>query len=409
MTKPERRRLPKKLFVAFSALVLSLCAAELVVRRVFPVGSLLFGLDETLHYAPIPGARNITLMDEAVGGARILVEINEAGFRGRPLAPRPPAGDPARLMRPNRIAVYGDSLVLAENVTLEHTFVERLGAYTATGLGTDVEVVNAGVTGYGPDQACLKLERELDALDPDLVVFVLCASNDFGDLLRNKLFRIDEDGQLAPAPHVLIDAVRDSFAERERAAHRPALLRAFEHFVASVRREEAPETEPGPPPYMQWYLAASREEFQYADDPEVHNLFQDTYDADIAIHPEWPSAGLKRSLMGAVLGRVRLGCESRGVPLLAVVVPSAVDLDPGFKIRVDKRKWPSYVPSRLTDELAALLAEREIEYVDLFEPFREADPAELFVGVDDIHWNEAGQDLAARLSAAAIEARELLE
>ncbi len=401
----ERRRLPRKLLVALFALALSLLAAEWTVGRVFPVGSLLFRLDDELLYAPIPGSRNVTLMDEALGGARILVELNEQGFRGRPVGARPPADSDERGIR---IVVYGDSFVLAENVPLEETFVVRLGAHLAARLGANVEVVNAGVTGYGPDQVCLKLEREVDALDPDLVVIVLCASNDFGDLLRNKLFRIDETGRLVAAPHVLTEALRDSFAERVRSARRPALVRAFAHFVASLRRAEAPETDQVLP-YIRWYLAASGEEYEYADDPVVHNLFQDTYDADVAIHPEWPSVELKRRLMGAVLGRVRDACAARDLPLLALVVPSAVDLDPNFLIRVDRRRWPSYRPSRLTDELTALLAQRGIDHLDLFEPFRAADPSGLFVGRDDFHWNAAGQDLGARLCAAAIEARDLLE
>ena len=51
-----------------------------------------------------------------------------------------------------------------------------------------VQVVNAGVAAYGPDQACLALEADLAAgLDPDLVVLCVFAGNDWGDLLRNKL------------------------------------------------------------------------------------------------------------------------------------------------------------------------------------------------------------------------------
>src|SRR6185436_5789593 len=63
-------------------------------------------------------------------------------------------------------------------------------------LPEGVEVINAGVTAYGPDQACLRIEDEVARLDPDLVVLAVFADNDFGDLARDKIFRLDGDGRL---------------------------------------------------------------------------------------------------------------------------------------------------------------------------------------------------------------------
>ena len=142
MRNAERKRLPRrKILVALVVLAMSLLAAEWIVGRVFPVGSLLFQLDDALLYAPIPGSRNVTLMEEAYGGARILVEINEQGFRGRPVEARPPVGDEERGIR---IVVYGDSFVLGENVAVEESFVARLGVHLAALLSEQVEAVNAG-------------------------------------------------------------------------------------------------------------------------------------------------------------------------------------------------------------------------------------------------------------------------
>ena len=63
------------------------------------------------------------------------------------------------------VAVYGDSLVLAENVPLRETFVVRLEEHLRA-ADLPVRTLNAGVTGYGPDQSLLKFEREVRALRP---------------------------------------------------------------------------------------------------------------------------------------------------------------------------------------------------------------------------------------------------
>ena len=391
MAKGKPSGLARRIAIALLVLVIAVVAANAVLARFWPVRALIFRVDETLLFEPIPGGRRLLQMDEVVGGERILVEIGRDGFRGAPLAKAPAS----------RIAVYGDSLVMAENVELGDTFVARLGVHLST-AEVPVEAVNAGVTGYGPDQALLKLEREVAGLAPDLVLIVLCASNDFGDLLRNKLFRLDAEGRLDRHRPDLSDRMRDFFAEAERAARRPALLRVVDDFREKRRRTAARDALTLEPPYIRWYLDATRGE--YADfigsgDPRVYNLFQDTYDADLAIYPEWESAQYKRRLMQRVLARLREACAMHDVPLAAIVVPSAVDLCADFEIRVDESVWPTYSPSRLTDALSAILEAERIPHLDLFTPFRDAGPDGLFVGHDDIHWNAAGQELAARLAS----------
>jgi len=79
-------------------------------------------------------------------------------------------------------------MVLGEIVDFEDTFAERLRHHLDE-KGREVETVNAGVTGYGPDQTLLRFSGEAEWLESDLVVLVLCTHNDLGDLVRNKLIR----------------------------------------------------------------------------------------------------------------------------------------------------------------------------------------------------------------------------
>ena len=191
------RKLRKPLIGAL-ALLLALLCAEWILQRYWPVLSTNYRMDLELLHTTVPGSRRIQAMPERAGGGRHLIRINSAGFRGPELdSPR---------TRP-RILVIGDSLVLAGNVAEADTFPARLAAH----LDDAYEVVNSGCESYGPDQSLLKLERDLPALQPDLIVLVLCATNDLGDLLRNKLFRLDDKGFLLQtrAPHAFDERVTD--------------------------------------------------------------------------------------------------------------------------------------------------------------------------------------------------------
>lgn len=409
MAHSKRKRLLRRSGVALLALIVVLLAANWAVERYFPVRSFIYRLDGEVLHELVPGTRRVLIMDERVGGERISIRVNSDGFRGPELLPR---GER------ERIAVYGDSLVMASNVEYRDTFVHLLGVNLEAASGESYEVVNAGVTGYGPDQACLKLERELDSLAPGLVVLVLCAHNDFGDLIRNKLFRVDEDGTLARLRPRLGQLVRDDFEQKRLAGAKPALWRLYEQFQetreqARLRKREAEfmrNQGMQRRPWVKEFLLGAKYEFEdYAmGGPEVKILWQDYYDADIAIVADSPMVRHKRRLMSAVLERVRDQCRARGIPLVALVVPSAVDLCESFEIRVSPDVWESYDPARQTDTLMSILTELGVPALDLYGPFRDAEPDELFVGVDDFHWNAPGQDLGARLLARFLVDRGVL-
>jgi hypothetical protein len=95
--------------------------------------------------------------------------VNGRGYRGRALGPRRPA-DGSR-----RVIVLGDSIAFGAGVGDEETFARRLDAVSS------VEVANLAVSGFGIDQALLRLESEGFALAPDVVVLNVCLFNDYVD------------------------------------------------------------------------------------------------------------------------------------------------------------------------------------------------------------------------------------
>ncbi len=95
--------------------------------------------------------------------------VNRAGYRGREWAV-------ARRSGTTRVLSLGDSIALGAAVADHETFAERLQE-----MDPGVEVVNLAVSGYGTDQALLRLEREGFRYAPDLVVLNFCLSNDYVD------------------------------------------------------------------------------------------------------------------------------------------------------------------------------------------------------------------------------------
>jgi hypothetical protein len=367
----------------------------------------IYRLDPECLHALIPGAVRDYARDEADGGARIIVSVNDDGFRGPPLRAR---DDGARAGP--RVVVYGDSFVAAEFSSVADSYTGRLAA----ALGGDVEVVNAGVVAYGPDQVSVRLGRELPELAPDLVIVALSSANDHGDLVRNGLFRLADDGALAPGPVAVAAPLARAF---ERARHDPMLVKVFARAWQHLEHRDARERwrkiqrEGGDRDPVARVLDERRAEHARwaaagAGELEVTNIFGDGYDADIACDPDGRSARDKRRLMAGVLGRIRDTTRAAGVPLLFVVIPSPIDAcDAHPAGAVDPADHPRYDRRALTRALADDAARLSVPCVDLFDAFRAAGAEDLYFRGDD-HWNDAGQALAARLTAERIAAEGFL-
>jgi len=386
----------RRLAIVLCASAISLVGLELAVDRYLPVLGQIYELDPELLHNARPNARRIQPMHASRlregDVARVLVTTGAEGFRGRSLAR--PASRP-------RVLVLGDSFVMAENVPLERTFVERLARSLerALGDGTAIEGVNAGRSGYGPDQALLLLRRQLDDVDPDVLVCVLCAHNDLGDLARNKLFRLDENGRLATARPRIGDRMRAEFARRSARARGLGLERLWRFWGERETRRPVNDMPDGTIDLYLTALGAQFAEHFVQRDDEVVSLFEDVYDADVAIAPDSVAVQAKLALMAEILRAITQVAEERRLPLHFVVVPSAVDACPGFGIRVDPLRHPSYSPDHLVTAMGGAVERAGGVATDLTATLRTAG-GDRWVGGTDIHWNANGQAASAEAVAA---------
>ena len=102
---------------------------------------------------------------------RSKVRINSLGLRGPEIAPLPPHGV--------RVLALGDSQVAGFEVEEDQTFIHLL-EQSLSRSDRPVQVINAGIRGYGTDQEYLLFKERLSSLGAR-VVFLIYSGNDLED------------------------------------------------------------------------------------------------------------------------------------------------------------------------------------------------------------------------------------
>ena len=380
-----------------------LVAGEFLLRTIYPEEVLpassydrtVYQFDHEILVALKPYMDSSFKRSKENGGDVIQWSTNSLGFRGHELRPDPDV----------RVVVYGDSNIQASFSDLQATFPYRLEQELQALTGKVVEVINGGVVGMGPDQSLLRLEREVDELEPDVVIFDVFADNDFGDLIRNRLFDLDPSGNLVLTAHQrtvdghLIRAYERSFlstlltvraAGRLWHAVRPG---AGEHGVGRIDTGEK---------MLEYLLEENARQYAVYESsgPGQYSHFADLYDADVAVHPRSESATAKIRLMDAVLRQASETARSAGARFFVVIQPSQIDLTKNSMLSYeDLGQYPDYRPDNLSRVVENILARRRIDGISLFHAFSAQSAEDLYFKGDDDHWNDAGQSLAAKLTA----------
>jgi len=384
---------------------LTLLIAEVLLSSL--LGPRYFGVFE-LHprylYQLVPNSTREYNRQAINEKGRILYQINSKGFRGEEFVP----GDAHR-----RIVVYGDSFIHAEFSVLKDTFTEQLEVNLSERLGKDVEIVNAGVAGYGPDQVVRRMEDELPWLKPDLVVVGIFAGNDYGDLIRSKLYKLDEHDELQENSFVVSEEIK-----RRRSLSREGLLLKMivRDAVRSVKKrieQRGEERAQNGRMRVNSFLRQNINEFEeyiIDGDNTVRELASDPYNADVSLKPLSSSAVYKKLLMSRVVKRMKDVAGKQSVPLVLLIIPHPMDVLNGAHDsgEVDLKAYPEYRPEALTDALQQIADDNNIPSLNLFDIYQQHDAAKLYYSGGDDHWNELGQEVAAKALAQHMVTRELI-
>ena len=134
-----------------------------------------FRCDPELGWSFEPGSKTLKL-SRVREFSPVQVRVNADGFRDDAWSADKPAGA-------YRIAVLGDSIVAALQVDHAQVFTSllqrRLNAESVR--GRSVEVLDAGVDGYGTAQELLILRHHVALFAPDLVLLSMYLGNDITD------------------------------------------------------------------------------------------------------------------------------------------------------------------------------------------------------------------------------------
>lgn len=331
------------------------------------------------------------------GGQEIHWKSNSNSFRG----------DELRDNVKTKIVVYGDSNIQARFSKNENTFVSKLRNHLTENGIFDTEVVNAGIIGYGPDQSLIRFEIEEDVYKPDLVIFHIFADNDFGDLIRNRLFDLDTDEEILKTHHerIVKGLIGEKIAPDAHQGFVDSLLimRASRKIGRLLR---------GRKNLISQGMSSSRREFLVYKEsrPMKYSPFNDRYDFDVALDPGAESSITKVKFMAAILRRANEFAHSKGVEFLVLIQPSQWDLtrngDVDFE---DLQNFSSKYNRRiLTHTIDDICIAHSIHFIDLFDVFMENDPSDLYFRGSNNHWNDLGQALAAKETALFILEKRLI-
>jgi len=180
-----------KVALGLGSVLVTLIFLELVLSALFePVLKVwqvqeLFQLDDELIYSLKPGRERVATSEEFVEHAT----TNRHGLRDDEIGPRDSFE--------KRIIVLGDSMIFGHGVGDDESFPNQLEAVYRE-QQRPIDVINAGIKGYGTDGAYKLFELRIHplGLDPDLVIFSVY-HNDLKDNIGQPLYTI-ENGSLAP-------------------------------------------------------------------------------------------------------------------------------------------------------------------------------------------------------------------
>lgn len=151
------------------AIIISLIAAEFLLRIFIPVEGIFIENDSLLGYRHIPNQKGIWIRECSEPNR---IQINSKGLRDT-------EHEYVKMQETFRILLLGDSFIQAFQVKMEEMLSKQLESrLSLKSQNITFEVINSGVQGYSTGIEKLYLETEGKKYNPDLVILYLFAGND---------------------------------------------------------------------------------------------------------------------------------------------------------------------------------------------------------------------------------------
>lgn len=271
-----------------------------------------------------------------------------------------------------RILVLGDSFVFGLGVQRSETFEAVLEQRLSTQLGQAVEVINAGVPGYGTCHERLVLEDLLPKLQPDLVLLCFYAGNDLVDNLHCLEMGVASerivDGIFVSAKRYHVKA--DELERQQRQGWKRAMLWSYAYNLIEMKLEGLMVQTGATPQPQTLYKSVYKFHRKAGSDEETR----------VIAHTREQIEQMKRF------------CDDKGVKLAVAILPAQLQVYPelfaqqitGFKVKME-----DYAIDRPNQLISELVAELKLPVTDLVRPLRDRREAGLYYQTDG-HWTLQG-------------------
>ncbi len=281
-----------------------------------------------------------------------------------------------------RIVFIGDSFCSdSGNVLYPNHFTVLLEQKIKSVFNKEIEVINLGYPAIGPRFEKKILELEGIWLNPDLVIWCFFVGNDFTDdelpILREEKKTFKE---YLFSHSYICRAIRNSHI----------LLTHTQ--VVNIRKAEWKKGKRGgiyigpPKEYDPDKPSCSREEFLKIQSGRMRMYVKETF--------PWDNLEAIKN----IFLEVKSVCTRLKINLLVVIIPDVNQIDRSLLTEIVKDKnWVNRdLQLELPQELLSdFFVESKIEYLDLLPMFRQWGLKENLYGVNDTHWNNRGNFLAA--------------
>jgi len=392
----------KDTLIIIAVTLAMLALIELALRIFFPqfkhaghtITSLAFEYNQDYLVALKPNMEKVFVRDTRDGGGKVTWKTDSLGFRGEGIGEK----------NAPRVIVYGDSNVHARFSPDHETYPAVLQQLIGMQI-KGVQVINAGMTGAGPDQSLLRLREHFAKVSPDVVIFHIFADNDYGDIIKNRLFELSAQGEMVKTGFPVtvdpkLNPVRLAFNNLLNQLYLYGAVNSLLADINASRESQLSEAEKTENTLNELERNSTRAYAVYKQGkPREFSHFKDFYDIDIAADPDSESARTKIALMEKVLLAASQFCAEKKAAFMVVVQPSKLDLVGNWPENL-ARKYPKYRPENLTRPLKEICAKNRFNCIHLIDYYSHDDPASLYIA--DGHWSAKGQRVAAEETSREI-------